>query len=449
MEPHTNRQISALVALIKETANTIESHFTDSSLPSLDSLDSHALDTAVSPPLNDAIHILEGACVQLCATLARPSHTVLNRAIQFFEPICLNVVITFKIPDILQEHPLGMHIKEIGEKAGVDHQKLGQIMRLLATKHIFREVATDRFANNRLSIQLVSSNPLAGHLSLYNEMIKAAMMTVEVLRNSNQKKIEQSAWNRMTGSERSMFEYFEEGTLESERQGALFALGVRGWNNAVQAAAVLSDFPWGQYPPGTIVNDVGGGIGTMAMELIKAFPNLLLKLQDRPKRIHQAETEVWPELLPSAIAEKRIEFKAIDFFVESPIEGCDVYYLKHILLHWSDEKCVRILRNIRAVLKPSACILLHDYVLQHTNRDDTRTPQADSALTLKEAPEPLLPNYGAGHVRQYNLDIAAMVLLNGRERTIEEFVDIAGKADLRFAKLWHTGEMAVLEFHPA
>ncbi|KAG5715542.1 Sterigmatocystin 8-O-methyltransferase, partial [Termitomyces sp. T112] len=327
MEPLTNRQISALVALIKATANTIESHFTDSSLLSLDSLYSHALGAAISsPPLNDAVHILEGACAQLCATLARPSHTVLNRATQFFEPICLNVVITFKIPDILQERPLGMHIKEIGEKAGVDHEKLGQIMRLLATKHIFREVATDLFANNRLSIQLVSSNPLAGYLSFYNEINKAAMMIVDVLSNSNQKKIEQSAWNRMTGFDGSLFEYFEEGTPEGAKQGGLFALGLRGWNDAVQAAAVLSDFPWGKYPAGTIVNDVGGGIGTMAMELIKAFPNLLLKLQDRPDRIHQAEMEVWPELLPSAIAEKRIEFKAIDFFVDSPIEGCDVYY---------------------------------------------------------------------------------------------------------------------------
>ncbi|KAG5334648.1 hypothetical protein C0989_003267, partial [Termitomyces sp. Mn162] len=443
MEPDTNRQISALVALIKEAANTIESHFTDSSRFSLDSLDSHALDTVVSPPLNDAVHILEGACAQLCATLARPSHTLLNRAIQvrFFELICLNVVITFKIPDILQEHPLGMHIKEIGEKADVDHQKLGQIMRLLATKHIFREVSVKQpyFATYD---GILSLTPLTNQIRS-NEIIKAAMMTVEVLRNSNQKKIEQSPWNRMTGFERSMFDYFEEGTLESERLGALFALGVRGWNDAVQAAAVLSDFPWGQYPPGTIVNDVGGGIGTMAMELIKAFPNLLLKLQDRPKRIHQAETEVWPELLPSAIAEKRIEFKAIDFFVDSPITGCDVYYLKNILLLWSDEKCIQILRNIRAVLKPSACILVHDYVLQHTNRDYTGTPQTGSALTLKEAPEPLLPNYGAGHANQYYLDIATMVLLNGRERTMEELVDIAGKADLRFAKLWHTGAILI------
>ncbi|KAG5349704.1 hypothetical protein C0989_002318, partial [Termitomyces sp. Mn162] len=90
-----------------------------------------------------------------------------------------------------------------------------------------------------------------------------------------------------------------------------------------------------------------------------------------------------------------------------------------------------------------------DYVLQHTNRDYTGTPQADSTLTLKQAPEPLLPNYGAGHVHQHNLDIATMVLLNSRERTMEEFIDIAGKADLRFVKVWHTGEMAVLEFHPA
>ncbi|KAG5328219.1 hypothetical protein C0989_010791, partial [Termitomyces sp. Mn162] len=140
---HADGQISALVALIKDTANTIESYCKNSSLPpipSLDSSDSHPLDSAfTSAPLGDAVRVLEGACAQLCATLARPSHTVLNRAFQFFEPTCLNVVIAFKIADILQGHPFGMHVKEIGEKAGVDHEPLGQIMRLLATKHIFRE----------------------------------------------------------------------------------------------------------------------------------------------------------------------------------------------------------------------------------------------------------------------------------------------------------------------
>jgi hypothetical protein len=53
----------------------------------------------------------------------------------------MNVAITFKIADILEEKPEGMHISEIGKRAGIDSQKLGRILRLLATRHVFREGA--------------------------------------------------------------------------------------------------------------------------------------------------------------------------------------------------------------------------------------------------------------------------------------------------------------------
>ncbi|KAG6871250.1 hypothetical protein C0995_006817, partial [Termitomyces sp. Mi166 len=162
------------------------------------------------------------------------------------------------------------------------------------------------------------------------ENTKAATMLTEVLADpewGNSQALERSPWNMLTGFEGSMFRYFE--TADGAKQGARFGMAMRGWNDVIQGAAVLTgsvEFPWETYPPGTIVNDVGGGIGNMTMELIKAYPNLQLKLQDLPDPIHQAETEVWPQLLPSAIAEKRIEFKAMDFLVDSPIEGCDVYY---------------------------------------------------------------------------------------------------------------------------
>jgi hypothetical protein len=61
------------------------------------------------------------------------------------------------------------------------------------------------------------------------------------------------------------------------------------------------------------------------MQLAKAYPNLQFKLQDLPECIQQAETQVWPKECPEAIQEQRIEFKALDFLVESPIKGCDVY----------------------------------------------------------------------------------------------------------------------------
>ena len=78
---------------------------------------------------------------------------------------------------------------------------------------------------------------------------------------------------------------------------------------------------------GASVCDVGGGIGNITLQLAKAYPNLNLKLQDLPERMIQARNEVWPKECPQALKEKRIEFKAIDFLAESPIPGCNIYYV--------------------------------------------------------------------------------------------------------------------------
>ena len=78
---------------------------------------------------------------------------------------------------------------------------------------------------------------------------------------------------------------------------------------------------------GASVCDVGGGIGHITLQLAKAYPNLNLKLQDLPERIHQAKNEVWPKECPEAIKENRIQFEPIDFLSQSPIQGCNVYYV--------------------------------------------------------------------------------------------------------------------------
>jgi 2-polyprenyl-3-methyl-5-hydroxy-6-metoxy-1,4-benzoquinol methylase len=79
------------------------------------------------------------------------------------------------------------------------------------------------------------------------------------------------------------------------------------------------------------VCDVGAGIGVITLQLAKAHPHLMLKLQDLPERVIQAKNEVWPKQCPEAIAEGRIEFEAMDFFVDSPIPNCDVYYVRQSL----------------------------------------------------------------------------------------------------------------------
>ena len=82
--------------------------------------------------------------------------------------------------------------------------------------------------------------------------------------------------------------------------------------------------------------DVGGGIGTISMQLAHNYPHLQLKLQDLPETVMQAQRDVWPRECPEALKDGRIEFKAMDFFAESPIKGCDIYYVRSIaILRWA------------------------------------------------------------------------------------------------------------------
>ena len=73
----------------------------------------------------------------------------------------------------------------------------------------------------------------------------------------------------------------------------------------------------------------------------------------------------------------------------------------------------------------------------------------ESLSAFKQAPEPLLPNYGVGRIRQYNLDLDMMVMVNSQERRLEEFIKLGQEAGLEFVKLWDLGETGVVEFRLA
>ncbi|KAG6809034.1 hypothetical protein H0H92_001866 [Tricholoma furcatifolium] len=404
-QPPSTGRVSVLVAIITNATKAIEDHYSkfspESPIPSLDDLNRHPLDSELAPPeLRNAIKLLQAACEQLSVTVTPPGQTILNRTLQNTEYSCLGVVLAFKVVDILNEKPTGMHVTELGQKIGIDARKLGRIL-------------------------------LDGPMALLRETLADPVW-------GNSEATEHSPWNKYSGYNESLFKWFEQPEAAAAR--TQFGIGVAGWNEAVQASSVVTDFPWDTFPPGTTICDVGGGVGNMSMALAKAYPSFRFKLQDLPNVINLAETQVWPKDYPAAIAEKRIEFKAMDFFVESPIQGCDVYYLKGITHDWPDTQCIQILRNVRSALKANSRVLIQEYVLQYANRTHT----TESAF--QEAPEPMLPNYGVGKIREYAIDIHLMVTLNSRERTLEEFISMAAKAGLNFLKLWPAGEMSVIEF---
>jgi len=241
-------------------------------------------------------------------------------------------------------------------------------------------------------------------------------------------------------------------------EGARFGRGMIGWGNGIDAGAVVTDFPWDKLPLNTTVCDVGGGVGNISMQLLRKHPQLRIKLQDMPERIKQAKEQVWPDMFPKALgspndgAGSMIEFKPIDFLKESPIKDCDIYFLKNIIHDWPDDECVTILKHIKAAMKADSRILIHEYVVSLSSisqrpstplASDTSNSADSGSLDL--APSPLLPNYGAGSIRQYNIDISVMGILNSKQRTLKEFQVLGERAGLRFVKLWTVGEMGLVE----
>jgi hypothetical protein len=84
--PSPNSPVSALVALIANAAKTLETEYNKSpeGVPSLNDPTPHSFDKQISSfEMIQAVQILEGACAQLCATLARPNHTAVNVGVSF------------------------------------------------------------------------------------------------------------------------------------------------------------------------------------------------------------------------------------------------------------------------------------------------------------------------------------------------------------------------------
>ena len=78
----TNKaKLEALLKLINSAAQKAIAEYekVGGDVPFIDSTEPHPMDNAIDQvTLRSAVRVLEGACAQLCATLAPPSHTIMN-----------------------------------------------------------------------------------------------------------------------------------------------------------------------------------------------------------------------------------------------------------------------------------------------------------------------------------------------------------------------------------
>lgn len=314
-------------------------------------------------------------------------------------------------------------------------------MRYLATTHVFTEVQQNVFANNRLSVKLLSSDPASAIMNhVTDETLLAAAKFSETIQDTEgTAKLPdnlRSPFYRAFGQ--TAFEHY--GSVEGGFRGERFNRAMYGWGQITGAAGLLAKvYPWSEQPEGTHICDLGGGNGYVMLGLLGAHNHLRATIQDTPGVLEEGK-KFWATENPGAVETHQVNFEPVDFFKESPIKGCAFYYMRLVLHDWVDAEAVQLLKNVRKAMSPSSKLLIQEFALPSLvrNHDDTSG----------QAPEPLLPNYGHGKILPYQADLQMMSLLNGKERTQTEFENMASQAGLKLNKVRSCGKMSLLEFIP-
>ena len=119
---------------------------------------------------------------------------------------------------------------------------------------------------------------------------------------------------------------------------------------------LLEAFPMAQMGSMTFV-DIGGSQGKFGIAVARHCPDAHCIVQDLPDTVALAETRLAPEL------QGRVRFMVHDFFVEQPVKGADIYFLRWVFHDWSDKYCIMILQALIPALKNGARIIVSEFVV--------------------------------------------------------------------------------------
>jgi O-methyltransferase domain len=265
---------------------------------------------------------------------------------------------------------------ELATLSNVHEKSLYRLLRLLSSKGVFQEVGRSVFSQTELSDLLRSDN---------KDSVRATVCVIDDAwweaygKMSYSIRTGKPSFNEVTGKD--FFSYHDANPVV----GRQFDQGMANHTDLVSSIMVACyDFS----EIGTIV-DVGGGRGAFLSEILKANSRVKGVLYDRPDVVGDAT------YIREFNLSGRCKLIGGDFFESVPENG-DAYLLQHILHDFSDENCIKLIKNIRQSIEKGGKLLIIDSVI---------------------------PNDNEFHPGKLS-DLLMLVLLGGKERTLEEFTQI-------------------------
>ncbi|CCM00235.1 uncharacterized protein FIBRA_02264 [Fibroporia radiculosa] len=421
----------------------------------------HTASTAKAEFLKPSLQVVAAAS-QLIALVRTPERYLMDISTGHQLSSSLRVVVETNVPEILREKGKGpkraLHVKEISTYNGVNHLKLSRIIRLLATHHIFEEVAPDVYANNNISIALdtgkslaeLKANPeekydgtngIAALVGIFSdETMHNSVCIADILKDpetTNSFSPFDAPFSRAWPGTRNIKMYDWLNLPENRPRLKRFGMGMNGMNSMTPSDAILRGFNWASLPEGSIVVDCGGGVGSVSLPIVQTCPQIHLIVQDTGPVVAEAPA-FWQANQPEALAQGRVSFQPHDFFQPQPSvnNNVSVFLLRMIMHNWPDVECVQILKRVRESCNKNTRVVIVDNIMLYASRDQSIEGQ-DSGISDPDAlaPEPLLANWGAANALSYKQDINMLSNHNACERTVPEFAELLSQSGFRIVEV--------------
>ncbi|MFK8181822.1 MAG: methyltransferase [Phormidesmis sp.] len=298
-------------------------------------------------------------------------------------------------------------IDTLATQVKCDADYLYRVMRALAGNGIFSEVSPRCFALTKTAHYLRSD--VAGSLRSLALTISDEWQWTCFGDLLETVKTGQSAMQRHYQVQ-DTFEYL---TQVAPKSGKTFDHAMTGWASSIHMA-ILESYDFSGLES---LVDIAGGHGVLMSSILTRYPALTGVVFDLPNVVAGAAST-----LVAANVAARCETVGGSFFETVP-SGKEAYMLSHILHDWSDDDCLKILRNIRQAM-----------------------PETGRLLVV----EMLIPDGDAPHFGKL-LDVTMLSIFSGgRERTAAEYIQLLQKAGFSMPRIVPTsGLVSVLEALPA
>ena len=293
-------------------------------------------------------------------------------------------------------------VATLAQKTGTHERSLHRVLRLLASRGLFRETTPGAFAHTPLSFVL--RGDAEGSYRAGARMFHRFFPAWDGLDHSV--KSGEPGFDRAFGS--PVFDF----VMANPEVGPIFDAGMSSFHG-YETAAMLDVYDFSGVK---VLADIGGGNGSLLTGVLKRYPALRGILFDLGHVVGRAV-----ENLRGAGLADRCQVVEGNFFETVPA-GADAYLFRHIIHDWTDEQSLQILGHCRTVIPESGRLLLVECVVPPGNE-----PSASK-----------------------DFDITMMTFPGGMERTEPEFTALLDRAGFKLASVTPTSTMvSVVEARPA